>query len=81
MLSYETISPHTLELLKGLMAEPMFASLRLVEGTALALQYGHRSSIDLDFFGEITEDAEDIKDVLWDEIKSAVCNSVKKYSD
>lgn len=64
MLSYETISPHTLELLKGLTAEPMFASLRLVGGTALALQYGHRSSIDLDFFGEITEDAEDIKDVL-----------------
>lgn len=51
MLSYKTIEPHTLELLKELMVEPIFASLRLVGGTALALQYGHRNSIDL-FFGE-----------------------------
>ena len=30
-----------------------FANLRLVGGTALALQLGHRKSIDLDLFGEI----------------------------
>ena len=64
MLSYNTITSHTLELLKVLMAEPLFSSLRLVGGTALALQYGHRNSIDLDFFGEIEEDAETIKEVL-----------------
>lgn len=64
MLSYKTIEPHTLELLKELMAEPLFASLRLVGGTALALQYGHRNSIDLDFFGEIEADTETIKEVL-----------------
>lgn len=51
MLSYETVNSHTLELLKQLMAEPLFSSLRLVRGTSLALQYGHRSSVDLDFFG------------------------------
>lgn len=60
MLSYQTVEPHTLELLKGLMSEPLFGSLRLVGGTALALQYGHRSSIDLDFFGNIESDAETI---------------------
>lgn len=64
MLSYKTIEPDTLELLKALMAEPLFASLRLVGGTALALQYGHRCSIDLDFFGEIEADAESVKEVL-----------------
>ena len=64
MLSYQTVEPHTLELLKGLMSEPLFGSLRLVGGTALALQYGHRSSIDLDFFGNIESDAETIKDIL-----------------
>ena len=64
MLSYKTIEPHTLELLKELMVEPIFASLRLVGGTALALQYGHRNSIDLDFFGAIEADAETIKEVL-----------------
>ncbi|MGM9687930.1 MAG: nucleotidyl transferase AbiEii/AbiGii toxin family protein [Alloprevotella sp.] len=30
---------------------PIFSEMRLVGGTALALQYGHRKSIDLDFFG------------------------------
>ena len=30
-----------------------FAGMRLVGGTALALQIGHRKSIDLDFFGDI----------------------------
>ena len=64
MLSYKTIEFHTLELLKELMAEPLFASLRLVGGTALALQYGHRNSIDLDFFGDIEADTETIKEVL-----------------
>lgn len=49
MLSYDTIEFHTLELLKSLMQEPSFSAMRLVGGTALALQYGHRQSIDLDF--------------------------------
>ena len=46
------------------MAEPLFSDLRLVGGTALALQYGHRSSIDLDFFGKIDAEDEAIKDIL-----------------
>lgn len=36
MLSYRTIEPHTLELLKYLMAEPYLKDCRLVGGTALA---------------------------------------------
>lgn len=64
MLSYKTVEPHTLELLKGLMSEPLLGSLRLVGGTALALQYGHRTSVDLDFFGSIDADSESIKEVL-----------------
>lgn len=50
--------------MKGLMAEQLFSSLRLVGGTALALQYGHRSSVDLDFFGTFDADDEDVKNVL-----------------
>lgn len=64
MLSYKTVEPHTLELLRGLSTEPVLSSARLVGGTALALQYGHRSSIDLDFFGTVVADAEQVKDVL-----------------
>lgn len=42
----------------------MFAEMRLVGGTALALQYGHRQSVDLDVFGKIPEDADMMEDVL-----------------
>jgi len=64
MLSYQTIEPHTLELLKKLMAEPPLTGTRLVGGTSLALQYGHRSSVDLDFFGTLDDDPLSIRECL-----------------
>lgn len=63
MLSYQTVEPATLRLLRQLMSEEMLADTRLVGGTALALQYGHRMSVDLDFFGRIDEEA-DLKPLL-----------------
>lgn len=60
MLSIQTIHPNTLELLKLLASQPELAQTRLVGGTALALQYGHRQSIDLDFFGVLPEDKEEL---------------------
>ena len=62
MLSYETVEPHTLELLKRIMAEPLFSDMRLVGGTALALQYGHRRSVDL--FGSMPQDADGMEEKL-----------------
>ena len=56
MLSIKTVEPHTLELLKSLMAIPLLSGTRLVGGTSLALQYGHRNSVDLDFFGSLNDD-------------------------
>lgn len=56
MLHYPTIDTATLELLKQLMSLPGLAQMRLVGGTALALQIGHRNSVDLDFFGKIEPD-------------------------
>lgn len=56
MLSYRTIEPHTLELLKRLMATDCLSRTRLVGGTGLALQYGHRMSIDIDLFGKVEEE-------------------------
>ena len=41
MLSFRTIKPHTLELLKHLMNNPYLKDCRLVGGTSLDLQYGH----------------------------------------
>lgn len=60
MLSIQTIQPNTLELLKRLAAHPELHNTRLVGGTALALQYGHRQSIDLDFFGSLPQEKDEL---------------------
>ena len=57
MLHYETIDSKTLGILKKLHKIPEFSDLRLVGGTSLALQIGHRKSIDLDLFGNIKSDS------------------------
>lgn len=49
MLYLETVESSTLELLKKMQKLPVLNNTRLVGGTALALQLGHRKSIDLDF--------------------------------
>lgn len=64
MLHYETIHPNTLDLLKKIQSLEMFADTRLVGGTALALQIGHRKSIDLDLFGTIDASLEEIAEEL-----------------
>lgn len=53
MLYKSTVSKSTFSLLAELQSIREFSKLRLVGGTALALQIGHRISIDLDLFGEI----------------------------
>lgn len=64
MLSYQTVNPDTLELLKNLMAQPEMQGMRLVGGTALTLQYGHRQSIDLDFFGKLQVSQDEILEMI-----------------
>lgn len=64
MLHYETILPSTLELLKKIQSLEIFKEARLVGGTALALQLGHRQSVDLDFFGNVTASLEELKEEL-----------------
>ena len=64
MLSIQTVQPDTLELLKAISTQPEVKELRLVGGTALALQYGHRQSVDLDFFGSLPEDKDELIDVV-----------------
>lgn len=64
MLHYETIHPDTLELLRKIQSLEMFKDARLVGGTALALQLGHRKSIDLDFFGSVDASLQEIASAL-----------------
>ncbi len=64
MLYYEAISPQALELLKQLLQLNFAADLRLAGGTALALQIGHRKSIDIDLFGKLSADEISITEEL-----------------
>jgi len=57
MLHKETISPHTLELLIQLQQKEYLKGFYLVGGTALALQIGHRTSVDIDLFSDFSFDA------------------------
>lgn len=50
MLQKSTVTATTLELLNRIMSDEFFSEFMLVGGTALALQLGHRKSIDLDLF-------------------------------
>lgn len=58
MLHYKSVSAELLELLEFIMNQREFDEFNLVGGTSLALQMGHRISIDIDLFGasEIDED-------------------------
>ena len=75
MLRTETIEPGTLDILIKCMKLPSLAPFILVGGTALSLQYGHRMSIDLDFFGTVDQlDSEAIKTEL-DSIGNTIFSS------
>lgn len=55
MLRTEVVEPGTLDILRQCMRLDCLKPFVLVGGTALALQYGHRTSEDLDFFGNVSE--------------------------
>ena len=60
MLQFKTIEPHSFSLLKELMGLPFLNQFQLVGGTALALQLGHRISVDLDLFSNEEFDNEEL---------------------
>ncbi len=64
MLHKEVIEPGTLELLKNLQKESELKTFNLVGGTSLALQLGHRKSIDLDLFTDTEFDLEELTSML-----------------
>ena len=64
MLHLRTIEPRTLELLKSVLKEPLLANNFLVGGTSLALQMGHRFSVDLDLFTHQSFEAEPLLEAL-----------------
>ena len=58
------VRPEALRVLRRLMADELFEGHVLVGGTALALQYGHRLSVDLDLFSRKPFDSGEYQDHL-----------------
>ena len=52
LLKWNTVSPLLKKILIDLMNEELFQRFRLVGGTALSLQIGHRMSVDIDLFSD-----------------------------
>lgn len=74
-LHWNTVSPLLKNILLDLMQEELFLPFRLVGGTALSLQIGHRMSVDIDMF----TDAE-YGSIDFDSIKFFLKNKYAFYS-
>lgn len=61
MLYYTTVNELLKSSLSKLMASEVFSQFRLVGGTALSLQIGHRESIDIDLFSDVEYGTLDFK--------------------
>ncbi len=72
MLHRATVAPNTLGLLKDLMQKPYLQDFRLVGGTSLSLQIGHRISVDLDMFCNEPFDSGELKSLLADDFASVL---------
>jgi hypothetical protein len=72
MLQTQTVSEATLALIKRLMQDNHLQDFYLVGGTALALQLGHRISIDIDLFTGNDFNAPKMRDYLVGEYKAEV---------
>lgn len=64
MLHYETVSPHLLSVLKRIQQLPEISTFRLVGGTSLSLQIGHRISVDIDLFTDKFFDIAGLQETL-----------------
>ncbi len=58
-LYYNTVTPLLRQVLIEVMAAEVFAPFRLVGGTSLSLQRGHRESVDIDLFTDAPYDSID----------------------
>lgn len=60
---WNTVSPLLKEVLIDLMHEALFSPFRLVGGTSLSLQIGHRMSVDIDMFTAADYGSIDFKEI------------------
>lgn len=77
MFHKEAIEPGTLGLLKELQSITVLKDFHLAGGTSLAMQIGHRQSIDLDLFTQNDFDTNSLLEYLEDSFKFALIFSSK----
>lgn len=78
MLHTQAVSPVLLGVLNQLMASEVFTNFRLVGGTALALQEGHRDSVHTDLFGNEELDEVSVSQALQNIGKTTKISSTKR---
>ena len=75
-LHWNTVKPLLKKILEDLINEPLFLPFRLVGGTSLSLQLGHRMSVDIDLFTDAEYRSIDYKAIReFLEIKYPYCSS------
>ena len=62
-LYWNTVQPILKNVLQDIINEPIFKSFRLVGGTSLSLQLGHRMSVDIDLFTDAEYGSIDYKEI------------------
>ena len=60
---WNTVSERLQNVLIDIINEPIFSPFRLVGGTSLSLQFGHRMSVDIDLFTDNEYDSINFKDI------------------
>jgi predicted nucleotidyltransferase component of viral defense system len=74
MLHLKTVNKGTFTLLKSLASQDKLQEFSLAGGTALALQFGHRVSMDLDFFTKSPFDSNELFEYLRDSYDVSYCS-------
>lgn len=77
MLFFSAVSPEALELLKDVQGLSILNDFYLVGGTALALRYGHRISVDLNFFTDQEFDTNIVIDTLQEKFPIHILSQAK----
>ncbi len=77
MLQKNAVEPNILELLKKLQNKKILKTFHLAGGTALALQLGHRKSVDLDLFSQENFNTNEMLEFLEEEFDFKLDYSAK----
>jgi hypothetical protein len=80
MLHIKTVDPVTLSLITSLQSKNYLGQFLLVGGTALALQIGHRTSVDIDLFSNVRFDVANLLNFLQEDYTGLVVRNQMNHA-